>query len=244
MPTGAVPIRRFEANEMTHDDFAVEPVRGLPAHPPEGERILWQGAPDWQMLARRALGLRWVMGYFVVLAVWRGGAIGEVEGLREGLVAGTWYLAMGAVAGGILALMAYGMARSTVYTITNRRVAMRIGMALTVTLNLPYRAIGAASVHILPGGRGDIALSLNEDSRISYLVCWPHVRPWTMSGTQPALRCVPDARRVATILGQAAETRVAEPRATGARLTGTPTTGTPMTEMGRLDHGPERFAAE
>ncbi|MEM9764435.1 MAG: PH domain-containing protein, partial [Pseudomonadota bacterium] len=33
---------------MPHDDdFRSEPVRGLPALLPKGERILWQGAPSW-----------------------------------------------------------------------------------------------------------------------------------------------------------------------------------------------------
>ena len=31
-----------------HDDFDFEPVRGLPQVLPEGERLLWQGAPRWQ----------------------------------------------------------------------------------------------------------------------------------------------------------------------------------------------------
>jgi hypothetical protein len=37
---------------MEHDDFAVEPVRGLPEKPPAGEIILWQGRPDTIALAR------------------------------------------------------------------------------------------------------------------------------------------------------------------------------------------------
>lgn len=31
---------------MPKDDVQVEPIRGLPELPPEGEHILWQGAPD------------------------------------------------------------------------------------------------------------------------------------------------------------------------------------------------------
>ena len=37
-----------------HDDFAFEPVRGLPAELPRGERLIWQGAPDWRLLAIQA----------------------------------------------------------------------------------------------------------------------------------------------------------------------------------------------
>ena len=32
---------------MSHDDFAFEPRRGLPAVLPDGERLLWQGSPRW-----------------------------------------------------------------------------------------------------------------------------------------------------------------------------------------------------
>lgn len=39
-----------------HDDFAVEPIPGLPELPPEGEHILWQGAPCWHALARYEIG--------------------------------------------------------------------------------------------------------------------------------------------------------------------------------------------
>jgi hypothetical protein len=58
---------------MEHDDFAVEPVRGLPERPPSGEIILWQGRPDTWSLAREALNLNWIMGYFALLVLWRVG---------------------------------------------------------------------------------------------------------------------------------------------------------------------------
>ena len=59
---------------MPHDDFQVEPVRGLPEAPPEGEKILWQGAPATWALAKEALAIHWVAGYFVLLATWRAAA--------------------------------------------------------------------------------------------------------------------------------------------------------------------------
>ena len=111
----------------------------------------------------------------------------------------------------ILFGMAAVQARSTVYTITTARVAMRIGAALTVTLNLPYRQIGNATLALKSNGTGTIALETLGDSRISYLVCWPHVRPWELARTQPALRCIPDAARVAKVLAEAAEMRLNEP---------------------------------
>ena len=61
------------------------------------------------------------------------------------------------------------------------------------------------------GGTGTIALQTTGDSKISYLVAWPHVRPWRMGQTEPALRCIPDAEKVAAILREAAEDRLARP---------------------------------
>ena len=90
---------------------------------------------------------------------------------------------------------------------------MRIGAALTITLNLPYTWIGAASLDLRKGGTGTITLSLLGDTRLSYINTWPHVRPWRLSKTEPALRCIPDAARVAQILSEAAETRLSEPEA-------------------------------
>ena len=60
---------------MSHDedDITVEPIKGLPEKPPEGEEVLWQGRPAVLPLARDALSLNWVIGYFAILIVWRVG---------------------------------------------------------------------------------------------------------------------------------------------------------------------------
>ena len=199
-----------------HDDFAVEPLPGLPAQPPKGEVILWQGRPQTFALAREALKINWIAGYFVALAVWRGWMMGD--GVPATILAVMLpYLAIGAVTCVILLTIATVQARSTVYTITTARVAMRIGVALTVTLNLPFRQIGAANLALKSNGTGTIALQTLGDTRISYLVCWPHVRPWHFNRTQPALRAIPDAAAVAKILAEAAETRMSQPIITQTR---------------------------
>ncbi|GAB1480470.1 photosynthetic complex putative assembly protein PuhB [Paracoccaceae bacterium] len=200
----------METVSAPHPDFAIEPVPGLPERPPLGEELLWQGRPDALMLAREAFKITWVAGYFVALAVCRAAVV--ADGSPASVVAVMLpYLVIGAVACGLLYGMAVVQARSTVYTVTTARVAMRIGAALTVTLNLPFRQIGAASLAARRNGTGTIALQTLGETRISYLVCWPHVRPWHLARTQPALRCIPDAARVARLLADAAETRLNEP---------------------------------
>lgn len=205
---------------MSHDDFNFEPVRGLPERLPEGEHILWQGAPDPLRLAREAMALRWVAGYFVLLVLWRVGVSLADWPLQIAIAHALPFVAAGLLACGLIYLLAYIQARSTVYTLTNKRVAMRIGAALTMTLNLPYVCIGTAQASLRPSGHGTIAFELIGDTRISYLMTWPHVRPWVIARTQPALRCIPDAARVAEIFADAAETRIFQPQIARAPITG------------------------
>ena len=196
---------------MSHDDFAVEPVPGLPERPPEGEHILWQGRPDAWALARDALAIRPIAGYFVLLAIWRAAVVAEFGSTTDVVMAVAWMAGLGAIACGLLYLAALIQARSTLYTITNRRVAMRIGAALTVTLNLPFRQVMNAGLSQRKDGTGTIAMTISDKAKLSYLVCWPHVRPWRVNPTEPALRSIPDAARVAGILAEAAQTHIAEP---------------------------------
>lgn len=200
----------METMSKSHDDFATEPVPGLPERPPVGEELLWQGRPNSFALAREAFKVTWVAGYFVALAIWRASVMSDGSPASV-LAVMLPYLAIGLVACSILYCMAWVQARATMYTVTTARVALRIGAALTVTLNVPYKQVGAAALTCRRNGTGTIALETLGDTRISYLVCWPHVRPWHFAKTQPALRCIPDAARVAKLIGDAAETRVNEP---------------------------------
>ncbi len=193
-----------------HDDFDIEPVLGLPEAPPAGEELLWQGRPDAFALARDAYKITWIASYFVALAVWRATVVSD--GTIASIVAVMLpYVVIGAVACGLMFVMAWLQARATVYTITTARVAMRIGAALTVTLNVPFKQVGTASLLENANGTGTITLQTLGETRISYLVCWPHVRPWHFARTQPALRSIPQASDVAKLLAEAAETRVNMP---------------------------------
>ena len=207
---------------MSHDDFHRDPLPGLPERPPEGERILWQGSPDWRRLAVESLAICWVAGYFALLALWRGAAAWVERSPAEGVEAATVLLVMGGIACALIAAVAWVQARATVYTITTRRVAMRIGAALEVTLNLPYRWIGSADLDLRAGGTGTIALELMGENKFSYLVLWPHCRPWHMKRPQPAFRCIPDAERVAALLAETARAGVTRQMPDGAPVPARP----------------------
>jgi len=203
-----------------HDDFQTEPVRGLPQKLPDGEHILWQGQPSWWALTKEALSLWWVAGYFAFLFAWRTTAGAATETWTASATTASFFLVLGAIVCALLMLVGFVQAKATVYTITNKRVAMRIGAALTMTLNLPFKQVDNASLGVRKSGHGTIALEMNPEGGMgfSYLMTWPHVRPWKMKHTQPALRCIPDARTVAKILSDAAQTAVSEPAITITRV--------------------------
>ncbi len=181
-----------------------EPTPGLPAPLPDGETILWQGGPDWRSFARRAMRLRWVSGYFAVLVVW-GIAGGLSDGTAPGAIAmsSLRLMALGTIACGILTAYAWLVARTTVYTVTTRRVVMRFGIALPLTIQIAFSMIEAAAVRDFGDSTGDIALTLRPGQRVAYLVAWPHARPWKLKKAEPSLRGIPDVARVAQILGRA-----------------------------------------
>jgi len=184
-----------------HNDFDFEPVRGLPQMLPHGERMLWQGAPRWQDLAVHAFHARKVIWYFGGLAALTAAVrLSEGDSITLALRPFGWLIPMGLIAATLLAGLAWLSARTTVYTITTRRVVMRIGMALPVTINLPFRQIDGASLRLFGNGSGDIPLRVTPQERLAYLLLWPHARPFHFRQPQPCLRAIPNADNVAAQL--------------------------------------------
>jgi hypothetical protein len=207
---------------MPHDDFAFEPQKGLPERLPKTEALLWQGRPQTWALLREAYGLRWIGFYFALIVVWRAADGWLSGGLMASLAVAIPYGILGLLALALLALLAWVAARSTVYTVTTARVVMRIGAALTITLNLPYRQIANASLALRNDGTGTIAFETVGDTQLSAMILWPHMRPWRLKRTQPALRCIQDARRVSDLIAEAASSRVNEPKVTIPRSSTAP----------------------
>jgi hypothetical protein len=171
---------------------------------PRGETILWQGRPQWQGLALRAFHIRAVAVYFALLLIWRvtdGVLVGD--SLSTMVVAALWLLVPCAAACGILALLAWLSSRTTQYTVTDKRVIMQFGMALPITLNVPFAKISSAALRLYADGSGDIPLAMSGKDRVAFLMLWPHVRPWRAAQTEPMLRSINDARHVSEILARA-----------------------------------------
>lgn len=220
-------------NEHEH-----EPVRGLPERLPAGERMLWQGGPAWRRIATHTLHVRAVAGYFAGVALlqasWElanGGGLAAATGAALGTI----------IAGGcgcaVLVALAVAIARTTVYTVTDRRVVMRIGVALTKALNIPYSSIAAADLRTYADGTGDIPLRLTPPASIGYTTLWPHARPMRFSHAEPMLRGIPDAASVARLVAEgltarhgangAAAAPVPERTAAPAAVAGAPSGGAP-----------------
>jgi len=176
----------------------------LPELLPEGEHIVWQAAPDWKQLAIHAFHVRKIAIYFSLMWL-----LQLAHYLDQGEATAYIFkqcgtsLLLAVVALGLLSISAYYAAQTALYTLTNRRVVMRIGIVLSLTFNVPLRRIVAADLGRINDVSGDIALQLNSADRIAWLHLWPHARAWHVKQPQPTMRCLPDAEKLAHALAQA-----------------------------------------
>jgi hypothetical protein len=181
-----------------------EPVPGLPERLPQGETILWQGTPEWWPFAQRVFRLRLLVIYFAALVVWSiadaaatGGSVAMI------LTSPLRSLLLAILCVGVLALMGRVAARATLYTITNRRVVLRVGVALPMTINIPFALVQSAAVKRHGDGTEDVVLTLMQPNRVSWLALWPHLRPFRMARPEPMLRAVATASGASQALTRA-----------------------------------------
>lgn len=179
-------------------------VRGLPGDLPEGEQVLWQGSPDWREFAVRVFHTRFVAGYFAILCTWSIFAtLWEGGTLAAALSSAVWSMVGGALALGLLYYLAWLIARTTIYTLTNKRIAMHYGVALPMTINIPLRCIDSAGLRVYPRGTGDIPLVLKGPDRFAYFHLWPNARPMRYAKAEPMIRAVADVEDAAQIIARA-----------------------------------------
>jgi Bacterial PH domain len=176
---------------------------GLPDHLPEGEKLVWQGRPDWLRLARDAFHVNKVAIYFaVVIAGQAGLRLASGSDWNEALKAVPVLLGLAIAACGIILVLSFISARTTHYTMTTKRVIMKVGIALPVIINIPYSQVDGVSFALTGGDRGNIVFKLSGGVRLAYLMLWPHARPWQFSKPQPCFRDIPNVEAVATRLAQ------------------------------------------
>lgn len=185
---------------MKHDHSQFQE---LPSPLPEGERLIWRGRPTLKGLALRAFHIREVGIYFGLILVWRlWSSIAHGVSWADASVAALWTIVPAVCAIAVLSLLAWLFRRATTYTVTSRRVLLQFGVALPMTMNIPLDKIESAALRLYRDGSGDIPLKLTDASRVSFLLLWPHIRPWQLRVMQPMLRSIPDASSVAAKLAE------------------------------------------
>jgi hypothetical protein len=185
-------------------EYEFEPQFGLPERLPDDEFIVWQGSPDVGALATSAFHLKKLGFYFAALVLacaWP--ALESGAGLMDVVLSVKWIVPLVVIGIASVWTLAWLTARTTVYTVTSKRVVMRLGIVLTVSFNLPFKQIASADVRHLKNGFGDITLALQGSDRIAWAHLWPSVRPWRINKPEPTLRAVPDVQAVADKLRQA-----------------------------------------
>jgi hypothetical protein len=185
-----------------HHEHEFEAAPGLPEPLPADERLLWQGAPKWQQVAIDVFHVRTLAWYFAGMMLLQATyLLGEPErNLFKPLLLS---FVLSSMALAILSLMAWLTASTAMYTLTNKRVVMRIGVVLTLTFNLPLRMLAGASIKTNADGTGDIALKLAGNDHIAWLNLWPHARPWVLRHPEPSLRCIANVSEVGERIVQA-----------------------------------------
>jgi hypothetical protein len=174
---------------------------GLPDHLPEGESLIWQGRPGWKSLAVNAFHVRKVAFYFGAIIV--GQAVLRLangSSLVDALQQVPGLLGLAAAACAILCVLAYVSARTTHYTLTSKRALMKVGIALPVIINIPYKDVDGVSFALTGATHGTVCFKTGGKVRLAYLLLWPHAKPWHFSKPQPAFRDIPNVEAVASRL--------------------------------------------
>lgn len=179
-------------------DFDDTAVPGLPGPLPAGEHMVWQGKPETGLVLRHVFKARWIAAYFAVMVGWL-----LVTGLYFGrapvdIAMSVVVMAVaGAMVIGFFWVYSVAIHRTTIYTLTTRRIVMRTGVALPTCFNLPFTEVEAVDVLERADGSGNMALRFKPDIRLSWMVFWPHVRGLRLARPEPQLTGLKDVRAVA-----------------------------------------------
>ena len=192
--------------QLSEHDEGAHPG-ALPAALPEGEQLLWQGRPSARGLARQNFHVLGVALYFLALLIWRTLSVAAEpgNGLAEGLSAASVLVMPFLAAEAVLLLLAWGYARSTIYTLTSARLAIRSGLAVPVTTTIAFELVEGAALKRHGKGLGDLCFTVRESERPSWAMLWPSVRPWRWRHPEPSFRCVPNGEAVASKVKAALE---------------------------------------
>ena len=142
--------------------------------------MLWQAQPSYSTYSRHVFHFHKLAIYFGVVLGWQiAYQLTQGVDLLTVLQHHTFTALLAVFVLGAALVFAHLYSSTTVYTITNKRIVIRFGIAITMTVNLPFKCIKAASVKSYRDRSGHIPLELTASAdRVSYFVMWPCVRPW------------------------------------------------------------------
>lgn len=190
---------------MTAEPSVPEDVRlGLPGPLPTGETVLFAAKPTFGSLLLHLFHIRIVgvaLAIFALIPAWRlldaGGSLAQV--MLSPLLMAPFIFAVLA----ILFSCAWVMARTTTYIVTNRRVILLVGWAITRMVNIPLKKIVHAGLRERGGGVTDIAITIDPSAKIGWLALWPHNRLRQFTRPVPMLRALPRGEALAEVLTNA-----------------------------------------
>lgn len=177
-------------------------IRPLPEPLPEGEHLLWQGSPAWRPYSRRVFQIDKIAVYFMVIIVWVAVSAAVGGGGADALRSLVWTVPPALSVLLLLAGLALLYARTTVYTITSKRVVIQSGLAFTTAVNLPFSKISSADMKTFSDATGDIELAMSGP-RLLYSMIWPNVRLLRLKRPTPMIWALDHPHDAADILGQA-----------------------------------------
>ena len=198
-------------------------IRGVPHALPEGEHILWQGAPEAGAIATHVFHWRLFAAYFAaMMAIWV--STTELPFSSPAFQAGLAIRAgLSALVIAIVFVLSRVVAKTSWYAITSQRVVLRLGMVFEMSINIPFTILDSAGVGMFKDGTGQVVLTLTKPNRLAYIALWPHCRVFSINQPQPVLRGLRDAERIGTLLAQAvadaSEQAATVPPASGRTLT-------------------------
>ena len=185
-------------------EYEFEAEIGLPEPLPKAERMIWQSSPNVRETAIHMFHMRKLVLYFIALGGVRVAYL-SASGVAWDAVLISMLLPVGLALIALAATftLAWLTATTTVYTLTDQRIVMRIGIVLTLTYNFPLRLIESAGLKAGAAGFGDIPIVLKGDTRVAWVHLWPHARAWRLAKPEPMMRCIPDVQHKAQQLAQA-----------------------------------------
>jgi len=178
-------------------------IRGVPHALPEGEQVLWQGAPEAGAIATHVFHWRLFAAYFAaMMVIWI--ATTDLLLTSQEFLAGFGVRAgLSALVLSVVLVMSRIVARTSWYAITSQRLVLKLGVVFEMSINIPFTILESAAVGAFKDGTGQVILSIAKPSRLAYIALWPHCRVLSINQPQPVLRGLREPQRIGMILADA-----------------------------------------